>query len=92
MVVTSKGLGESLEPVWVAFPHIPWGSIGWRMGAGEHYWYTWMPWYRGLSLEERGQYKVVWPEPEGWTDFYRFVETGRKPKWAQLTSEGSTDA
>jgi hypothetical protein len=70
-----------LRPVWIEFPKIPWGSIGWRMGAGEDYWHKWMPWYKELSVSEREAYKTNWPEPEGWKDFYAFVETGAAPGW-----------
>lgn len=34
-------MSELLSPVWITFPKIPWGSIGWRMGPGEDYWHSW---------------------------------------------------
>lgn len=74
---------ESLLPVWIAFPKIPWGSVGWRMGAGEDYWHRWATWFKGTSPSVREQYKASWPEPEGWEDFYSFIETGALPRWFQ---------
>lgn len=69
------------EPVWIAFPKISWGSIGWRMGAGEDYWHSWVGWYKGLPEEMRALYKQSWVEPEGWGGFYEFMETGALPPW-----------
>lgn len=74
-------MSEQLRPVWDAFPKIPWGSIGWRMGAGEDYWHAWTAWFKEQSNETRASYKLTWPEPEGWSGFYAFVETGAVPPW-----------
>jgi len=70
---------EERRPIWAAFPTIPWGSIGWRMGSGEDYWHAWMPWFKALAVDDRTEYKEMWPEPEGWQGFYTFVETGTLP-------------
>ncbi len=70
-----------MQPVWIAHPKIPWGSLGWRMGPGEDYWHAWVPWFKGLKHTERETFKAQWPEPEGWTDFYAFIETGVLPGW-----------
>ena len=59
-----------MNPPWIEFPHIPRGRIGWRMGAGEGYWNSWVQWYTSLSSEEQTQYKTKWPEPEKWVGFY----------------------
>ena len=37
----------------------------------------------GLAQSERETYKVQWPEPEGWKDFYAFIETGSLPGWVR---------
>lgn len=74
-------MSEVKKPVWIAFPLIPWGSIGWRMGAGEDYWHAWLAWFNGLSAEERAAYQQTWPEPEMWQGFYAFVESGTLPPW-----------
>lgn len=74
-------MSETLRPVWIAFPQIPWGSIGWRMGGGEDYWHNWMSWFKTMPDEQRSSYKLAWPETEGWQGFYAFVETGSPPPW-----------
>lgn len=74
-------MSKHMQPVWIAFPTIPWGSIGWRMGPGEDYWHSWVPWFKSLVQAEREGYKAQWLEPEGWEDFYAFVETGKSPGW-----------
>ena len=78
-----QAMTEPLLPVWIAFPKIPWGSVGWRMGAGEDYWHRWATWFKGTSPSARAQYKAAWPEPEGWEDFYSFIETDALPGWFQ---------
>lgn len=72
-------MGVVQKPVWLVFPKIPWGSIGWRMGAGEDYWQAWTLWFKAQPAEARKSYERAWPEPEGWAGFYGFVETGAVP-------------
>ena len=72
----------AMKPVWVEFPHIPWGSLGWRMGAGEDYWQSWAKWFKELSAEERATYQTQWPESGRWTGFYAFIERKEMPPWA----------
>jgi hypothetical protein len=67
------------RPLWVAFPDIPWGSLGWRMGFGEAHANAWMPWFKELSDEERRAYIAHWPEPEGWAGFYAMATSGATP-------------
>jgi hypothetical protein len=74
-------MNESKVPVWIAFPKIPWGSIGWRMGPGEDYWHAWAAWFKAMTTSEREHYRNQWPEPEGWEDFYNFIATGELPGW-----------
>ncbi|SFQ34428.1 hypothetical protein SAMN03159339_6871 [Variovorax sp. 770b2] len=77
-------MSEPLSPVWITFPKIPWGSIGWRMGPGEDYWHSWAKWFKAASLQDRERYKTQWPEPEGW-------KAGRLEGWkAGRTSTGSS--
>lgn len=68
--------GKQIEPPWLAFPTIPQGSIGWRMGDGETFLMTWDRWYRKISKEERIKYQANHPEPESWEGFYKSRETG----------------
>ena len=70
-----------MNPVWVEFPNIPWGSVGWRMGWGEVYWGTWIKWYSELSVCEKDEYKNKWPENSDWEGFYNFIENGTTPPW-----------
>ena len=69
-----------LPAPWVAFPEIPMGSIGWRMGHGEDYWHIFDQWFRALTQTERNRIKAKYPEPaqvqEGlpWTGFYERKE------------------
>lgn len=69
----------SKNPVWVEFPLIPWGSIGWRMGYGEVYWYEWVDWFHSGSPESQASYQSEWPEPAEWKGFYEFILHGVVP-------------
>ena len=80
-----------MKPVWNEFPAIPWGSIGWRMGAGEDYWREWISWYSSLNPQEKSEYKNNWSEVSGWEGFYDFIENGTTPPWATAEKE-KTDA
>ena len=70
-----------MNPVWVEFPSIPWGSIGWRMGAGEDYMHAWCRWFMALSPSDRAAYRTRSPEPDGWTGFFDFIEHRVPPAW-----------
>ena len=70
---------DDQRPLWLAFPDIPWGSLGWRMGSGEAYANAWIPWFKALSDEARREYIVQWPEPDSWNGFYQFHTTGALP-------------
>ena len=70
---------ESLRPLWIEFPRIPWGSIGWRMGGGEEYWHAWSVWFKSLPEAECEAYTTAWPEPSAWAGLYAFMRTGASP-------------
>jgi hypothetical protein len=72
---------SAMKPVWVTYPRIPWGSIGWRMGAGETYWHSWVQWFKALPSTDRRSYVEAWPEPDGWEGFFDMIETGQAPAW-----------
>lgn len=80
------------QPVWMAFPTIPWGSIGWRMGRGEDYWHAWVSWFRELSVSSREEYRQEWPEPDGWQGFYAMMDTGEAPARLLERQERSAEA
>jgi hypothetical protein len=85
-------MNEPLQPVWIVFPNIPWGSIGWRMGGGEAYWHKWTTWFRSLPEPARQVYKSKWLEPDRWIGFYSFIETGKLPEWFQDMRRKVTEA
>lgn len=73
--------GFSKIPPWVAFPSIPWGSVGWRMGHGEVYWHEWADWFRAIPPVPQQSYQTEWPEPLQWKGFYRYILHGAPPPW-----------
>lgn len=61
--------GEEPAPDWVAFPDLPFGSLGWRMGAGEEWALLVRCWVERLSESER----LLWlkrhpPAPAEWEE------------------------
>jgi hypothetical protein len=68
-----------MNPLWMEAPHIPWGSLGWRMGGGEKLWEKWVSWFRSRDRDARAAYRSKWPEPEAWAGFYDFIENGTTP-------------
>lgn len=62
-------MSEEVPPPWVAFPDLPRGSMGWRMGAGEEALMRFAEYVRGLPLEEARQLQERYPEPEAWQGF-----------------------
>lgn len=53
-------------PLWLMYPNIPKGSIGWRMGYGESYLMEQYRWFSKLSDEEKREYNEKFPEPKVW--------------------------
>jgi hypothetical protein len=62
----------SCPPPWKVFPFV-WGSMGWRMGSGEDYWYKFAEGYRALSNEAMIDYRTRHPEPADWQEFYSMM-------------------
>lgn len=69
----------NLNPPWIDFDRIPWGSIGWRMGFGEVYWLNWCSAFSELTDAQKAKYQLRWPEVDGWMGFYAFIEHGALP-------------
>ncbi len=65
--------GKPMEPPWAAFPDIPYGSIGWRMGHGEDYMSAFFGWVNMLSEKERTAYIATNAEPADWSGFYEMI-------------------
>ena len=66
--------GGIMVPPWVKYPHIPFGSIGWRMGDGENYRYRFGEWWLSQNEDIRIQSKIAYPEPDEWPCFYAVLE------------------
>ena len=64
--------GECVPP-WLAFPEIPAGSIGWRMGAGEMEWEAFYRWYGSLTIGQAADYASRFPEPTSWYGTYALI-------------------
>jgi hypothetical protein len=63
-----------MEPPWVKHPNIPAGSIGWRMGDGEHYYDRFYRWYSALSDPEQDAFANANQPPSGWGDLYATIK------------------
>ena len=60
-----------INPPWIEYPDNDptWG--GWRQGVSEAWLLeVWLPFWRGLSPEERARYLQKWPPPTDDWDFY----------------------
>lgn len=62
---------DQMIPPWEFHAHIPYGSIGWRMGPGEDYWHDFSNWLMALPSEEYAGYLIKHPEPAGWYGYYK---------------------
>lgn len=58
-------------PLWIAYPNIQRGSIGWRMGYAEDYNYKLHQWLDKLSPEDRQEYTKLFPEPNSWSGYWK---------------------
>jgi len=66
---------KPMKPPWRYLPHIPFGSIGWRMGLGEDYWGAFCPWFLALTSDAKKVFSAKNPEPESWEGFYEMVKS-----------------
>lgn len=55
-----------MAPLWLKYPNIPQGSIGWRMGYGEDYATKFYKWYCALNREQKTEFDKKFPEPVCW--------------------------
>ena len=60
------GSDKIMAPLWLMYPHIPQGSIGWRMGYGENYGEAFFSWFSALKREEKADYEGRFPKPICW--------------------------
>lgn len=64
-----------MAPLWLMYPNIPYGSIGWRMGYGEGYAMDFYSWFNNLEEDEKKKYREMFPEPKRWEredNIYRY--------------------
>jgi ribA/ribD-fused uncharacterized protein len=66
MNISDFSIGRPLPPLWMMFPHIPYRSIGWRMGDGEAYLFAFNMWFDSLTKAEQEQYTDMFPRPKSW--------------------------
>jgi len=77
-------------PPWVKYPNLRRGSMGWRMGAGEHFLLSvFRPWWLQLPEPDRAAYRVEYPAPDEWQGYLdsgvpNFDSSGRLvPPWVK---------
>jgi hypothetical protein len=63
-------MGEAPALPWIAYPDIPAGSIGWRMGPGEGAYDIFYRWFSALTELEAEQFQRANPEPDEWHGIY----------------------
>lgn len=63
-------LMNPMGPPWLMYPEISNGSIGWRMGYGEHYMCYFIEWLEFLTESQQKKYQQMFPEPKQWNGFY----------------------
>lgn len=64
---------KPMMPPWLAFPHIPRASIGWRMGDGEEYLCFFSQWFQEMSDGDKSAFAELYPEPDQWHRFYSML-------------------
>lgn len=61
---------DDLLPPWLKHPEIPRYSIGWRMGYGESYMWTWDKWAEHFNQDQLLEYfRKYTPIPVEWLDW-----------------------
>ncbi len=60
-----------MDAPWVHFPTYQLGSIVWRMGAVEEYWYDFQRWFGRLEPQMQTEFQARWPEPSRWQGYYQ---------------------
>lgn len=62
----NKDGNKLMAPLWLMYPHIQNGSIGWRMGYGEGYAIDFYSWFNNLKEDEKKKYEEMFPKPKRW--------------------------
>lgn len=81
-----------LAPPWARFPGIPVGSIGWRMGAGEGWLWSWHSWVKALPADRDTRLAYLRrhpPAPRTWaTSVLRVLEPERADDELEEADDG----
>lgn len=67
-------IDNPLPPLWLMYPEISRGCIGWRMGYGEDYCHELHKWFKTLSTTELAHYRKLFPAPILWRGYYEEEE------------------
>lgn len=62
----NKNDNQLMAPLWLMYPNISNGSIGWRMGYGEGYAMDFYLWFDNLKEDEKKNYMEMFPKPKRW--------------------------
>ncbi|MBN1067820.1 DUF1768 domain-containing protein [Clostridium botulinum] len=86
--MSNYDMNKLMAPLWIKYPNIPNGSIGWRMGYGESYSEKFYRWFSKLSEEKKNQYNELFEKPKMWeisTSFknIKFWTKNGKPEYSR---------
>jgi len=65
-------IDKPMPPLWIKYPHIPQGSIGWRREYGESYGMEFSDWFNKLSENDKLKYQKMFPCPKTWKNYYNY--------------------
>lgn len=65
-----KDYSKYIEPPWIFHKGEDKKSIYWRMGDGEGFIIKWWNWFNGLNEKEQNEFKLKYPTPKNWENFY----------------------
>lgn len=65
-IMGNKDDNKLMAPLWLMYPNIQNGSIGWRMGYGEGYAMDFYSWFDNLEEEEKKKYREMFQKPKRW--------------------------
>jgi len=68
--ITDQDDDGFMRPLWVKYPNLRRGSMGWRMGPGEAYWEDFIVWWSCQPESIRLALRSKYPAPEEWSDFW----------------------
>lgn len=84
-------IDNPMAPLWIKYPQIGCGSIGWRWGSGEEYKFKFFDWFNMLSENDREKYKELFPKPKIWDDFYNDGDDYKEEYFNHITPYWNKD-